>query len=313
MRTLDGMSTPSYEHPGAPPARPELPEGVWRPEPPPRPAAPAGRKQAWARDTAVLRSVPLWSPLAVMLAAFLGAGIAYAVIAAAAGGGGGGIDDLPGALIGATFVQDAVLIGGALLALRLAGEAGRTTLGLRRTPILPALGWIAAVFAVFWLANVVVLVAFGSPEEQALVEELRREESVAVLAGYGVLVCLAAPLAEELFFRGFLFPLLSARIGLIWGMVVTGGVFSLVHATGSPVEALFVLFVLGVGLCALAYLTRSLLPCIALHALNNGISFSVTRDYEWWAFLAVVVGSVVVAVAIGMLASRWLRAQPVPA
>ena len=57
------------------------------------------------------------------------------------------------------------------------------------------------------------------------------------------------------------------------------------------------LFVLGVGLCALAYLTRSLLPCIALHALNNGISFSATRDFEWWAFL-LVVRSVVVAVGI---------------
>jgi membrane protease YdiL (CAAX protease family) len=167
------------------------------------------------------------------------------------------------------------------------------------------------VFGAFWLANVVILLIFGAPEEQALVEDLRREESVAVLAGYGVLVCLAAPIAEELFFRGFLFPLLSARFGLVWGMVVSGGVFSLVHATGSPVEALVVLFVLGAGLCALAFLTRSLLPCIALHALNNGISFSVTRDFEWWAFLLVVGGSVVLATAIGAAAAQRLRSAPV--
>jgi membrane protease YdiL (CAAX protease family) len=126
-----------------------------------------------------------------------------------------------------------------------------------------------------------------------------------------VLVCLAAPLAEELFFRGFLFPLLGSRIGVVWGMLVTGGVFSLVHATGSPVEALIVLFVLGVGLCAVAYLTRSILPCIGLHALNNAISFSATRDFEWWAFLVVVVGSVVLAVGIAAAAAKQLR--PVPA
>ena len=310
---MSSSPPPSYEHPGAPPARPELPEGVWRPEPP---APPEGRKAQWLHDVEPLRAVPLWTPLAVMLAAFLGAGIVYAVIAGAAGAdaaGGGGIDELPGALIAATFFQDALLVIGALLSLRLAGAAGRTTLGLRPTPLLPALGWAAAVFAVFWLANVVILLLFGSPDDQALVQDLKREQSVAVLAGYGVLVCLVAPLAEELFFRGFVFPLLSARIGLVWGMIVTGGVFALVHATGSPVEALVVLFVLGVGLCALAFLTRSLLPCIGLHALNNAISFSATRDFRWWAFLLVVVVSVVAAVGIGAAAGQRLQAQPVPA
>jgi membrane protease YdiL (CAAX protease family) len=257
--------------------------------------------------------VPLWTPLAVMLAAFLGAGVLYAVIAGAAGADTSGVDDLPGALIVATFVQDGLLVVGALLSLRLAGAAGRTTLGLRRTPFVSALGWAAAVFAVFWLANVVILLIFGSPDEQALVQDLKREQSVAVLAGYGLLVCLAAPLAEELFFRGFVFPLLSARIGLVWGMLVTGGVFAAVHATGSPVEALVVLFVLGVGLCALAFLTRSLLPCVAVHALNNAISFSATRNFAWWAFALVIVVSVAGTVAIAAAAGQRLRAQPVPA
>ena len=307
---MSSSPPPSYEHPGAAPARPELPEGVWRPEPP---ALPEGRRARWLHDVEPLRAVPLWTPLAVMLAAFLGAGILYAIIAGAAGADAGGIEDLPGALIAATFFQDALLVGGTLLSLRLAGAAGRTTLGLRRTPLLPALGWAAVVFGAFWLANVVILLLFGSPDDQALVQDLKREQSVAVLVGYAFLVCLAAPLAEEVFFRGFVFPLLSARIGLIWGMIVTGGVFALVHATGSPVEALVVLFVLGVGLCALAYLTRSLLPCIGLHALNNAISFSATRDFQWWAFLLVVVVSVVAAVAVGAVAGRRLQAQPVPA
>jgi membrane protease YdiL (CAAX protease family) len=300
---------PSFEHPGPPPARPELPEGVWRPEPPPPP--PAGRLATWKRDVEPLRRVPLWTPLAVMLAAFLGAGVVYALLAALAGSDASGIDDLPGALIGATFFQDGALVAGAVFALRLAGNAGRDALGLRLTPLGSALGWAAAAYGAFWLANLLVLLIFGSPEEQSLVEDLRREQSVAVLAGYGVLVCLAAPLAEELFFRGFLFPLLGSRIGVVWGMLVTGGVFSLVHATGSPVEALIVLFVLGVGLCAVAYLTRSILPCIGLHALNNAISFSATRDFAWWAFLVVVIGSVVLAVGIAAAAAKQLR--PVPA
>src|SRR6185503_17632997 len=103
---MSSSPPPSYEHPGAPPARPELP------------APPEGGKAQWLHDVEPLRAVPLWTPLAVMLAAFLGAGIVYAVIAGAAGadaGGGGGIDELPGALIAATFFQDALLVIGALL------------------------------------------------------------------------------------------------------------------------------------------------------------------------------------------------------
>ena len=120
------------------------------------------------------------------------------------------------------------------------------------------------------------------------------------LAGYIGLTCLIAPIAEEVFFRGLLFPMLRARIGVAWGVVLTGALFSIVHALGSPVEALIVLFVLGAGLCLLYLRTGSLLPCIGLHALNNAISFAATKEMEWPVALLTVVGSVVVTVGIGL-------------
>ena len=133
---------PPTSIPGPRRARPELPEGVWRPEPPaPPPATAKGRRAAGRRTSRRLRAVPLWTPLAIMLAAFLGAGIVYAVIAGAAGNGrqrrrrparrADRRDVLPGR---------AAHRRASLLALRLAGEAARTTLGLRRTPLVPALG-----------------------------------------------------------------------------------------------------------------------------------------------------------------------------
>jgi membrane protease YdiL (CAAX protease family) len=106
--------------------------------------------------------------------------------------------------------------------------------------------------------------------------------------------------AEELFFRGLLFGVLRSRLGVAWGVILTGALFSLVHAVGSPAEALIVLFVLGAGLCLLYLRTGSLLPCIGLHALNNSIAFAVTKELEWPVAVLTVVGSVVVAVAIGM-------------
>ena len=47
--------------------------------------------------------------------------------------------------------------------------------------------------------------SFGKPEDQDIVTDLKAEDSVLVLVGFGVMTCVLAPLAEEFFFRGFLF------------------------------------------------------------------------------------------------------------
>ena len=82
------------------------------------------------------------------------------------------------------------------------------------------------------------------------------------------------------------------------------------HATGSPVETLGVLVVLGVLLCLLYWRTGSLLPCIALHALNNGISFVVTTDVPVAARSRSCSPRRPAAVAVGALVMRRVRALP---
>ena len=245
--------------------------------------------------------MPLWSPFAVALAAFVLASIAYAVIAGVAGLSADEADEAPGPVLGATFVQDALLVGGAVLAIGLGVKSGAAAaLGLRSTRFWPAVGWAAAVLGTFWLASGILVAIFGEPPEQEITEEIKAEDGVLALAGYVGITCLIAPIAEEVFFRGFLFPILRARAGVAWGVVITGALFSLVHALGSPVEALIVLFVLGAGLCLLYLRTGSLLPCIGLHALNNAISFAATKEMEWPVALLTVVGSVIVTVGIGL-------------
>jgi hypothetical protein len=247
------------------------------------------------------RRVPLWTPFAVALAAFVLASIAYAVIASAAGLSAAEADEAPGPVLGATFVQDALLIAGAVLAVGLGVKSGAAAaLGLRTTRFWPAVGWAAAVLGAFWLASGILVAIFGEPPEQEITEEIKSEDGALALAGYVGITCLIAPIAEEVFFRGFLFPVLRARAGVAWGVVITGALFSLVHALGSPIEALIVLFVLGAGLCLLYLRTGSLLPCIGLHALNNAISFAATKEMEWPVALLTVVGSVIVTVGIGL-------------
>ena len=150
----------------------------------------------------------------------------------------------------------------------------------------------------------------GQPDQQELTRDLKDESSTAALIGYAVLLAFVAPLCEEFFFRGFMFGVLREQIGVAGGALATGLIFGGVHATGSPVETLGVLVVLGVLLCLLYWRTGSLLPCIALHALNNGISFVVTTDVPVGGAIAIVLATSTAAVAVGALVMRRVRALP---
>jgi membrane protease YdiL (CAAX protease family) len=172
--------------------------------------------------------------------------------------------------------------------------------------------WLVAAFVAFWILTAIYVAIVGQPDQQELTRDLRGEESLAALIGYGFLLAFVAPLAEEFFFRGFLFGVLREKIGVAWGAAATGLVFGLVHVAGSPVETIGVLIILGVLLCVLYQQTGSLLPCIALHAINNAISFSSTKSVPWPEAVAIVVacagGAVAVAAAVTQRQDLFSRA-----
>jgi membrane protease YdiL (CAAX protease family) len=283
------------------PTHPEVPPGI--PLPPPR------------EDTRGkgLGSVPAWAPLAAMIAAFVAATVAYAGIAIVLGDTNVSTDNPPGLVISATLVQDVALIAAAVL---FAGFWARgltpASFGLRRVAPRQAALWLVAAFVAFWILTAIYVAIVGQPDQQELTRDLRGEESLAALIGYGFLLAFVAPLAEEFFFRGFLFGVLREKIGVAWGAAATGLVFGLVHVAGSPVETIGVLIILGVLLCVLYQQTGSLLPCIALHAINNAISFSSTKSVPWPEAVAIVVacagGAVAVAAAVTQRQDLFSRA-----
>ena len=194
-------------------------------------------------------------------------------------------------MISATLVQDAALIVAALLFSSI-WVRGLTpaSFGLRPTRFGPAIGWTLLTFVAFWVLTAIYISAVGEPDQQELTRDLREEESLAALIGYGVLLAFVAPVAEELFFRGFVFGVLREKVGVAGGAIATGVVFGLVHVAGSPIETVGVLVILGVLLCVLYVQTGSLLPCIALHAINNAISFAVTKELSIPAAILIVLG-----------------------
>ena len=246
--------------------------------------------------------VPVWVPFATLVAVLVvvslfGAAV-YGVIAATDPSI-KDTDDLPeSSTIALTLVQDVVFVFGAWIAVKLSlGYASRERFGLRRVRgLLPVLKWAAAVYGGFWLVTAVLSGIFGTPDDQSLVIDIKGEDALAVLIAWGVLICVVAPFVEELFFRGFMFTVFARRLGVAWAAVLDGAVFGLGHAPAAPIQ-LIALGAFGLGLCLLYWRTKSIIPCMALHALNNSITFGVVKDLDQGLFVAVVVVSVGAVVA----------------
>jgi membrane protease YdiL (CAAX protease family) len=238
------------------------------------------------------REPPVWSPFAALAIVV----VAVSSFQAAALGIAheSNPDDFPLSVgLAFTVLQDLALVFAAWLSLRLSlGHAGPADLGLRRVrrPGQAVLG-VIAVYVVFLTTAYVLARIFGTPPDQQLVKDIKQEKSTALLAGFAVMTCLVAPVAEELFFRAFMFRAFAARLGPVWGALLCGAVFGLVHAP-NPVLGLIALAVLGVGLCALYWRFQSIIPCMALHALNNSITFGLTVDLDGGAALGLVAASV---------------------
>ncbi len=79
------------------------------------------------------------------------------------------------------------------------------------------------------------------------------------------------PLMEELFFRGFLYPVLARRIGVFWAILFTALPFGLIHAVqyGYAWGAVLVIFLVGVILTTVRALTKSVAASFLAHVGYN--------------------------------------------
>lgn len=276
----------------APPDPPELPSG--------------------ATPTSVAPPWRWWHGIVAFLAWFAGVNIVGVVIILAVAGVDGASDPPPGATIAATVVQDVLLIGAAVLVARLvAGTANPWQFGLRPTRPLRALGWVAVTYVTFLVATAAYTAAFHINAKDELPTELGVDKSDLAKIAVAILVTVIAPVAEEFFFRGFLFPALRGSFGLWPAAILTGVIFGGVHAGSSPAEFLPPLMVLGFALCLLYQQTGSLYPCIAVHCVNNSIAFGAGVHWPVWGVLALMVGALA-TITLALVAVRRLAGPPPP-
>jgi uncharacterized protein len=80
------------------------------------------------------------------------------------------------------------------------------------------------------------------------------------------------PLMEELFFRGFLYPVLARRLGFTWGVLLTALPFGLLHLAqyGYSWGAVLIVFLVGVVLTTVRAVTKSVASSFLAHVGYNG-------------------------------------------
>ena len=193
-------------------------------------------------------------------------GVALAAPALIAGGT---VDGEPNAAANA-LAQAGQALGFLLVPFGIAMARGATLgeaaarLGLRRFRP-SALKWMAAAVGAYLLFAIAYTAIFGEPKQEDIADKF------GALPVQVLLIVIAAPISEEVCFRGMLFGGLRTRLPRIAAALVSAAVFGALHAT-TGVDAIPPLIFFGFVLALLYERTGSIVPGIMLHMLNNAIA-----------------------------------------
>ena len=168
------------------------------------------------------------------------------------------------------LIQFAV-IGLVVYAIAGLGER-RQLLALRRpTSWWKALGIGVAIAIGMTLLSVLLEPVLHPGREQGVTPDVWRPAHAAQYVANGLVICVVAPIVEELTFRGLGFSLL-VRFGKWTAIVLVGIAFALAHGL---VEAFPFLAALGAGLAYLRSRVDSVYPGMVIHGLFNATALIV--------------------------------------
>jgi CAAX protease family protein len=210
-----------------------------------------------------------WGPgvavLGVLLA--LGTGIVLAIPAAAVGHEPDG--DLT--TLGSVLAQFATAVAFVMVPMAIAAQRGSEGLGeiLSRLGVRSfrpsALKWMAAAIGAYLVFASLYSLLIVQPEQKDIAE------AFGTVPVQILLIVIAAPISEEVCFRGFLFGGLRERMPGFAAALLSGLLFGALHAV-TGVTAVPPLIVFGLILALLYEKTGSIVPGIILHMLNNSVA-----------------------------------------
>jgi membrane protease YdiL (CAAX protease family) len=145
-------------------------------------------------------------------------------------------------------------------------RAALQRLGLHRFS-LSALGYVAASIVAYFFFITLYVSLIDVPDQESFQEA---HGSVPwPIEAFSLVI--AAPISEEIFFRGVLFAGLRRQEPLMAAALISAAIFGVMHA-GTGISAVPVIIVIGVMLAVLYEKTGSLIPCILFHAILNSLN-----------------------------------------
>jgi CAAX protease family protein len=276
------------------------------------PAAPAPAEPAQQPNW------PLWTaPAALVLGFGLGLLASLSVDIVGAAGGSSVSHPSPAVNIISDVVFDLGFVAAALYFAVLQGPVSTAAFGFRWPGLALAIKAILSAGVGYYAVTAVYSSLVSLHGTDKLPSELGVGKSTAALVAAAVFVCVIAPIAEEFFFRGFLFGGLRRMrirvagrdIGTWVAAVITGILFGLAHTGSASVQYLIPLGFLGFVLCLVRWRTGSLYPCMALHSINNSLALGVNQlSWNGAEILGLMSASLLVIAALtGPLAGRTLQ------
>lgn len=148
-----------------------------------------------------------------------------------------------------------------------------SALGFVRAPFWRVVGIGLLSGLVIWVLMLIVsflsALVFGPPQEtQTVVEWLVGADSFGGKFMMVFMIVVLAPLSEEIFYRGFLFAYMRKYLGPVWGIIIAGFIFGLIHF---ELAHLLPLALTGMALCWLYDRFSNIWINILAHAAFNGI------------------------------------------
>jgi uncharacterized protein len=263
---------------------------------------------------------PYWTALLAVLLGFVG-GVFVSILAEGVGAafGASTTNPPPAVNITADFLFDGAFVLAALYMSVLRGWMGRTEFGYVRIPW--RLGVSAFLLAAvgYYVMSLVYSLIFSVHGTDRLPADLGVQRSTWAAIAVSGFVCVAAPICEEFFFRGFLFGVLrrldfrvgGRQLGPWVAALMVGVLFGLAHFDSAQPEFLIPLGFLGFVLCIVRWKTGSLYPGMALHSVNNCIALGA-NELSWGAgkIVALCVGALLlITLLTGPLSGGVIRSS----
>ncbi len=155
-------------------------------------------------------------------------------------------------------------------------------LELKKFKIEKVLLYLGVLLLLWILFNIICILLNESPYSDVFLYVYKTPQNILL---FSAVVVIIGPIAEEIFFRGYLLKRLRGHgLSIAISSCLTSGVWLLIHIEGARIIELTSLFFLGILLAYSKEVLNSLYAPIVIHSVNNLAVLLETSLHSKWGF-----------------------------